>query len=102
MRSNYIRSKSETKQVSRAAAKEEIKRQMETFCPKCQARMERQTIAVLLTALHNVYGFGGKRLRQVYECACGLGEYVHQNGDAYDDFVADVRDKYGIDLEKED
>lgn len=101
MRSNYIRSKSETKQVSRAAAKEEIKRQMETFCPKCQASMERQTIAVMLTALHNVYGYGAKRLRQVYECACGLGEYVHQNGDVYDSFVDLMREKYGINLEED-
>lgn len=88
--------------VAHKAAKEEIKKQMETVCPKCQARMERQTIAVMLTALHNVYGFGAQRLLQVYECACGLGELIHANGDTYDDFVADVRDKYGIDLEKED
>lgn len=88
--------------IAHKVAKEEIERQKETVCPKCQARMERQTIAVMLTALHNVYGFGAQRLLQVYECACGLGELIHANGDAYDDFVADVRDKYGIDLEKEE
>lgn len=101
MKSNYIRSKSETEQISRKAAREEIKRQMETFCPKCQARMEQQTIAVMLTALHNVYGFGEKRLKQVYECACGLGEYIHQNGDVYDAFVKGIKEQYGIDLEGE-
>ena len=99
MKSNYIRSKSEVNQISREAAREEIKRQMETFCPKCQSRMERQTIAVMLTALHNVYGFGASRLKQVYECACGLGEYIHENGDVYDGFVKNLKEQYGIDLE---
>lgn len=101
MRSNYVRSKSEAKQVSRAAAKEEIKRQMETFCPKCQARMERQTIAVMLFALHSAYGFGGKRLRTVYECACGFGEMIHGGGDKYDEYVKFLKEEYGIDLEED-
>ena len=91
--------KRHNEKVAAKVARDEIERQKEEFCPACQARMERQTIAVLLYALHNTYGFGANRLRNVYECACGLGEYIHQNGDVYDGFVEMLKDKYGIDLE---
>lgn len=101
MKSNYVRSKSETRQISREAAKEEIKKQMETVCPKCQARMERQTIAVMLFALHTVYGFGTKRLRMVYDFACNFGRVIHEDGDKYDEYVKYMKDEYGIDLEED-
>ena len=99
MKSNYIGSKSEYKQEMRRIAKEEIERQKKEFCTGCQATMETQTIAVLLMALHNSYGFGKKRLSNVLECAKGLGLFIHQNGDKYDDAVAKCKE-LGIELDE--
>lgn len=99
MKSNYIRSKSETEQISRKAAREEIKRQMETVCPACQQRMEAQTIAVMCKALNARYGFGAKRLKELIDCAEGLGVYIYENGAKYDNAVKWLKNEMGIDLE---
>lgn len=87
------------RKAMREIAKEELRKQKQEFCPSCQAQMEVQTIAVLLISLHNRYGFGKKRLRQVLDCAEGLGIYIHNNGDKYNDAVALLKNKIGIDLE---
>ena len=79
-------------------AKEEIRKQKQEFCPACQAQMETQTIAVLLMALHNAYGFGKKRLNVVLECAKGLGLLIHENGSKYEDAVAKCKEM-GVDLD---
>ena len=99
MKSNYIRSKSETEQISRKAAREEIKRQMETFCPACQSRMEAQTIAVICKALNSQFGFGKKRLRDVIDSAEALGTMIHENGDNYAGAIEWLKKVMGIDLE---
>lgn len=98
MKSNYIRSKSETRQVSREAAREEIKRQMETFCPACQAKMEAQTIAVICKVLSTQFGFGKKRLRDVIDSAEALGTMIHENGDNYSGAIEWLKNAMGIDL----
>lgn len=98
MKSN-IPTRQSVKKEFREIAKEEIRKQKEEFCPGCMEQMQNQTIAVLLLALHNRYGFGKKRLKEVLECANGLGFYIHDNGDKYEKAVAKLK-KYGIDLEK--
>lgn len=97
MKSN-IPTRQSVKKDLHAIAKEEIERQKKEFCPNCQSQMETQTIAVLLMALHNSYGFGKKRLNVVLECAKGLGLLIHENGSKYDDAVAKCKE-LGVELD---
>lgn len=99
MRSRYIASKTESEKIAIRIAREEIKRQMETFCPACQQRMEAQTIAVMCKALNARYGFGAKRLKELIDCAEGLGVYIYENGAKYDNAVKWLKDEMGINLE---
>ena len=97
MKSN-IPTRQSVKKDLHAIAKEEIERQKKEFCPACQMQMENQTIAVLLMALHNSYGFGKDRLKTVLECAKGLGLFIHENGGKYEDAVAKCKE-LGVDLD---
>lgn len=101
MKSRYIQSKTESEKIAAKVAREEIERQKAEFCPKCQARMEQQTIAVICKALNTRFGFGKKRLQELISCSEGLGIFLHDSGSDYQIAVDWLRDKIGIDLEKE-
>ena len=80
-------------------AKQEIERQKIEFCPKCQQRMEMQTIAVMCKVLAIKFGFGKKRLAELIEGAEGLGTLLHDADFDYNKCVDWLRDEIGIDLE---
>lgn len=101
MKANYIASKSDLKRASLEAAKEEIKRQMDTFCPKCQANMERQTIAIFCKVLSTQFGFGKKRLKELIDGAEGIGTYLNQTGCDYQICIDWLKDEMGIDLNEQ-
>ena len=100
MRSNYIASRSDLKRASLEAAKEEIQNQMKTFCPKCQANMERQSIAIMCKVLATRFGFGKKRLKELIDGAEGIGTYLNQTGCDYQICIYWLRDEIGIDLDE--
>ena len=58
MKSNYVK----TTQDARKIAREEIDRQMQTVCAKCEQDIGNQVVAVMCRALHIRYGFGKDRL----------------------------------------
>ena len=100
MKANYIASKGDLKRASLEAAKEEIKRQMDTFCPKCQANMERQTIAIFCKVLSTQFGFGKKRLKELIEGAEGIGIYLTKQNCDYQICIDWLKEEMGIDLDE--
>ena len=98
MKANYITNKSDQRKLAIEVAREEIKRQKEQFCEKCQQRMEMQTIAVMCKALNVLYGFGKERLKKLIESSEGIGTMMHDTNSDYDGAVEWLRDAMGIDL----
>jgi hypothetical protein len=98
VKSNYIGNKSDQRKLALEVAKEEIERQKKDFCPKCQQRMEMQTIAVMCKALNVLYGFGKERLKKLIESSEGIGTMMHDTNSDYEKAVEWLRDAMGIDL----
>lgn len=100
MKSYYIGNKGDQRKLSLEVAKEEIERQKKDFCPKCQQRMEMQTIAVMCKVLSAQFGFGKKRLKELIYGAEGIGKYLFETGCDYQICIDWLRDEMGIDLNK--
>ncbi len=104
IRSNYIRSRSETERIAREAAKAELKKQKQTICPECEQMITNQVCAVMCKALHDRYGFGKKRLSELLSLAQGFADFLngkHPDGKEYTPIAAVewLKTRYGIDLE---
>lgn len=106
IKSNYIRSRSETERIAREAAREELKKQKQTVCPECETMITNQVCAVMCMTLHNVFGFGRKRLERLLYSAQGLAEYIngkHPEGLDKKEYTPQIAVEWlkeiGIDLE---
>lgn len=107
IKSNYIRSRSETERIAREAARAELKKQKQTICPECEEMITNQVCAVMCMALHNAFGFGKVRLERLLQSAQGLAIYIngkHPEGLEKKDYTPQVAVEWlkdiGIDLEK--
>lgn len=100
MKSNYIANRSDLKRASLDAAKEELNRQKQEICPACEQYIGQQVTAVLLKVLHDQYGFGKRKLKNVMEYANGLFELCRYNGEKYQatQCMEWLKDEMGIDL----
>lgn len=98
MKANYIANRSDQHRIALEAAKEEIERQKQEFCPNCMKNMEAQTIAVMCKALNVLYGFGKERLKKLIESSEGIGTMMHDTNSDYEKAVEWLRDAMGIDL----
>ena len=100
MKANYLKSKSELNKMSIEVARAEIEKQKQEFCPKCQQRMEMQSIAIMCKVLATRFGFGKKRLKELIDGAEGIGTYLNQTGCDYQICIDWLKDEMGIDLNK--
>ena len=100
MRANYIASRSDLKRASLDAAKEELNRQKQEICPACEQYIGQQVTAVLLKVLHDQYGFGKRKLKNIMEYANGLFELCRYNPDMFQatQCMVWLKDEMGIDL----
>lgn len=100
MRANYTSNRSDMKRMAMEVAKEELERQKQTICPACEQFIGQQVTAVLLKVLHDQYGFGKRKLKNVMEHANGLFELCRYNPDMFQatQCMVWLKDEIGIDL----
>ena len=101
MKANYLKNKSELNRMSIEVARAEIEKITQERCPKCQANMERQSIAIMCKVLATRFGFGKKRLKELIDGAEGIGTYLNQTGCDYQICIDWLRDEMGIDLNEQ-
>ncbi len=102
MRANYTHNRSDMKRMAMEVAKEELERQKQTICPACEQYIGQQVTAVLLKVLHDQYGFGKRKLKNVMEHANGLFELCRYNPDMFQatQCMVWLKDEMGIDLDE--
>ena len=102
MKANYIANKSDYRKIAIEVAKEEIERQKATVCVSCEQIIANQVAAVMLKALHDNFGFGKERLRQIIADTENLFELCAIDGKRFQATQAIIwlRDAMGIDLER--
>ena len=102
MKANYIASKGDLKRASLESAKEELERQKQEVCPACEQYIGKQVTAVLLKVLHDQYGFGKRKLKNVMEYANGLFELCRKDGKKYQatQCIDWLKEEMGIDLDE--
>ena len=100
MRANYIANKSDQRKLALEVAKEEIERQKLTVCKDCEQYIGQQVTAVILKVLHDQYGFGKRKLKNVMDYANGLFELCRYNPDMFQatQCMVWLKDEMGIDL----
>jgi hypothetical protein len=98
MKSAYITSRSESDRRARQIAREEVEKAKRDFCPDCVRRMEAQTISIMCKVLHDNFGFGKHRIKELIACAEAIGIFINDSGSGYECAVDWMRDEIGIDL----
>lgn len=101
MKSAYITSRSESDRRARQIAREEVERQKAEFRPVCMANMERQTISIMCKVLHDNFGFGKHRIKELIACSEAIGIFINDSGSGYECAVDWMRNEIGIDLERD-
>lgn len=88
--------------ATRRVIKQEVAREMEQYQIQMQDDISRQMLAVMLYSLHVRFGFGKKRLREIFDeidstfsDMSGIG--IVKPFDT-DDLIARCKDDFGIDL----
>lgn len=88
--------------ATRRIVKEEVQREMTQYQIAIQDDVSRQLIAVMLYSLHVRFGFGKKRLREIFDEIDST--FSDMNGVGIvppfdtDDLIARCKDEFGIDL----
>lgn len=102
MKANYLKSKSEQRQMAYEVAKKEIERQKAEICPACEKNIGDQVLAVTLKALQVRYGFGKKRMEVIVQDVENLFSLCAVDGKRFNALQAVewLRDAMGIDLDK--
>lgn len=102
MKANYIGNKSDYNKLAMQVAREEVERQKAVVCPSCEQNIGNQVTAMILKVLHDEYGFGKQRLKNVIECTEGLFMLCAVDGKRFNAVQAVIwlKDTMGIDLNK--
>lgn len=103
MKSHYIANRSDQRKLALEVAKEELNRQKQEICPECEQYIGQQVTAVLLKVLHDQYGFGKRKLKNIMEYANGLFELCRYNPDMFQatQCMVWLKDEMGIDLNEQ-
>lgn len=101
MKSRYIASRTESEKIAIRIAREEVERQKAIVCPACEQNIGNQVTAMILKVLHDEYGFGKQRLKNVIECTEGLFSLCAIDGKRFQATQAvEWLKSIGIDLER--
>ena len=102
MKSRYIASKTESEKIAIRIAREEVERQKAIVCPACEQNIGNHSCTDFTQCLHDEYGFGKQRLKNVIECTEGLFLLCAVDGKRFNavQAVEWLRDAMGIDLNK--
>lgn len=102
MKANYLKNKSDQRKMAYEVAKEEIERQKAEICPKCEQNIGNQVMAMILKVLHDDYGFGMKRMKDVIDKTELLFSLCAMDGKKFQSTQAvDWLKSIGIDLNEE-